>query len=135
MDEPLVLHEDDLPVERWDDPSRGSVVWRTLFSGDRTATSGMTVGIAELPPGEPDPGPAHRHAPPEVYYLLAGEGVMEIDGAPTPVRAGSAVFIPGLAEHRLVNTGTTTLRLLYAFGIDSFADVTYLFPGEPVAGS
>lgn len=131
MDEPIVVHESDLPVERWDDPSRGPVTWRTLFSGDRTATSGLTVGIADLPPGGADPGPPHRHAPPEVYYLLSGEGTMEIDGVRSEVRAGSAVFIPGLAEHRLVNTGDTTLRLLYAFGVDSFADVTYLFGDDP----
>ena len=127
MDQPLVVHEHDVELERWDDPGRGPVVWRTLFSGDRTPTSGLTIGIAELPAGLSDPGPAHRHAPPEVYFVLAGEGVMDIDGVLTPVQANTAVFIPGMAAHRLVNTGTSTLRLLYAFGVDSFSDVTYLF--------
>jgi mannose-6-phosphate isomerase-like protein (cupin superfamily) len=129
-DAAVVVHEDDVPLERWDDPTRGGVVWRTLFSGDRTPTSALTVGIAELPAGEQDPGPAHRHEPPEVYVILAGEGIVEIDGVGTPGRTGSAVFIPGLAAHRLVNTGATPLRLLYTFAVDSFADVTYLFP-EP----
>ena len=128
MDQPVIVHEQSVPLERWDDPARGPVTWRTLFSGDRTPTSGLTVGIAELPAGGPDPGPPHRHAPPEVYVVLDGEGTMEIDGVATPVRANSAVFIPGMAEHRLVNTGPGTLRLLYVFGVDSFADVTYLFP-------
>ena len=131
MDEPVVANEADVEVERWADAARGPVVWRTLFSGDRTPTSALTVGVAELPPGVDEADPAHRHEPPEVYFILDGEGVVEIDGVRTPVRTNSAVFIPGLAAHRLLNTGSTTLRLLYAFAVDSFADVTYLFPGEP----
>jgi oxalate decarboxylase/phosphoglucose isomerase-like protein (cupin superfamily) len=31
------------------------------------------------------------------------------------VRGGSAVFIPGGAVHRMWNTGTETLRVLYTF--------------------
>jgi mannose-6-phosphate isomerase-like protein (cupin superfamily) len=126
-DRPTVLHTDSLPVERWDDPDRGSVTWRTVFSGERTPTSGLTLGIAELAPDDTVGNPPHRHAPPEVYYVIAGEGVVTIAGEASPVRAGSAVFIPGEAEHSLANTGSTTLRLLYGFAVDSFDEVTYQF--------
>jgi quercetin dioxygenase-like cupin family protein len=58
-------------------------------------------------------------------------------GIPTPrpfviheehgLRPGSAVFIPGGAEHGVRNTGAGILRLLYAFAADSFAEVEYEF--------
>jgi mannose-6-phosphate isomerase-like protein (cupin superfamily) len=40
----------------------------------------------------------HRHAPPETYYVFAGAGIVSLDGREIPVKAGSAVFIPGMAE-------------------------------------
>ena len=59
---------------------------------------------------------------------------MTIDGESTAVRAGSAVFVPGGAEHSLANTGTSTMRLLYTFAVDSFDDVTYVFSAGPSPG-
>ena len=38
----------------------------------------------------------------EVYYILEGEGHMELDGERHPVRAGMAVFIPPGTRHRAV---------------------------------
>lgn len=67
----------------------------------------------------------HRHPEPEVYYILAGEGIVLIDGTEYPVREGTAVFIPGNAEHGMKNTGTVTLSLLYIFPTDSFSGVKY----------
>jgi mannose-6-phosphate isomerase-like protein (cupin superfamily) len=38
----------------------------------------------------------------EIYYILEGEGFIELDGESTPVKAGSAVLIPAEVRHRLV---------------------------------
>jgi hypothetical protein len=38
-----------------------------------------------------------------------------------------AVFIPGMAEHGIRQTGTELLRLFYGFPVDSFDSVEYLF--------
>ena len=54
---------------------------------------------------------------------------MSLDGREIPVKAGSAVFIPGMAEHGIRQTGTEVLRLFYAFPVDSFDGVEYLFSG------
>lgn len=124
-----VVHEDAVAVEGWDDAVRGKVVWRTLLSGDRTPTSQLTLGVTELGPGQPSPFLPHRHAQAEAYYVLAGEGVVHLDGVEHPLRAGSCVFIPGDAWHGARNTGSEVLRLLYVFATDSFADVRYVFPG------
>jgi mannose-6-phosphate isomerase-like protein (cupin superfamily) len=127
----VVVCENDCPVEGWSYPICGGVTWRTLLSGDRTPTSHMTVGVAEIAPGDPHRVYPHRHQPPEVYYILAGEGVVTVDGIDHPVRARSTVFIPGDTWHCARNTGTDTLRLLYVFAVDSFADVTYEFADVP----
>ena len=59
-----------------------------------------------------------------------GEGVVVIDGREHPVRPGTALFIPGDAEHGVRNTGEEPLRLLYAFPVDSFDQVEYAFPSR-----
>ena len=127
-DEPVVRRVADVGIERWDDQTRGPVTWQTLISGDRTPTSRLTLGIAELPAGAGHHDPSHRHEPPEVYFILDGEGLVEIDGTATPIAAQTVVFVPSMAAHRVVNTGSTPLRLLYGFPIDSFGDVVYHFP-------
>jgi mannose-6-phosphate isomerase-like protein (cupin superfamily) len=125
--EPTVVHESDCPEERWSDGERVGVRWRTLLSGDRTPTSSLTVGVAEIPPGDAPVRP-HHHEPVEAYYILEGEGFVEVAGREHAVRAGSAVFIPGNAEHVVRNTGSVALRLLYVFPVDAFDQVEYRFP-------
>jgi mannose-6-phosphate isomerase-like protein (cupin superfamily) len=123
---PVVVQEAELPFEGWDD-APGAVRWRTLISGDRTPTSSLTVGVAELQPGEAKEPKTHRHAQPEVYYVLCGEGVVRVADRDHPLRAGTTVFIPGNVEHGAIATGKETLRILYAFPADSFGDVEYVF--------
>jgi mannose-6-phosphate isomerase-like protein (cupin superfamily) len=123
--EPIALDEVDASQDGWDDDVRGRIRWRTLFSRGKTATEGLTSGVAELGPG--DWLGLHRHAPPEMYYVFAGAGIVSLEGREIAVQAGSAVFIPGMAEHGLRQTGTEVLRFLYAFPVDSFDNVEYHF--------
>jgi mannose-6-phosphate isomerase-like protein (cupin superfamily) len=115
------------PREAWDDPVRGSVAWYTLFSGDRTPTNAMTAGIAEIVPGGGSLQ-LHRHEQPEIYYIIKGTGLLVVDGVERTVSAGTAVFIPGNAEHGLRNVSDSELSLFYVFPTDSFSDVVYRFP-------
>jgi quercetin dioxygenase-like cupin family protein len=82
---------------------RGDVSFRVLFSADRTPTSSIHTGLTELAPG----GwlGLHRHTQAQVCHLVEGSGVVVLDGAEHAVAAGSAVFIPGDAEHGVRNTG------------------------------
>ncbi|MEX5269708.1 cupin domain-containing protein [Kocuria sabuli] len=122
--EDLVLQEDDRPVEGWND-ERGRLTWRPLFSADSTPTDHLVTGVAEL---EEDGFLAlHRHEQAETYYVLAGEGVVTLDGVEHPVRPGSTVFLPGSAEHGIRSTGTRKLRFFYALAADDFTDVEYVF--------
>ncbi len=124
MSEPFVawpaLRED------YPDAARGDVSWFTLVSGDRTPSNALSAGLAEFPGG--GTGLAlHRHQAPEIYHVIAGEGVVTIDGLAHPVRAGATVFIPGDAEHGVRNTGPETLQIFYVFPTDSFTDVVYRY--------
>ena len=127
----FVVHEQGVDREGWDDAIRGKVEWSTLLSGDRSPTSQLTLGVAELGPGQPAPFLPHRHAQAEAYYVLSGEGVVHLDGVEHAVRAGSSVFIPGGVWHGARNSGSGELRLLYVFAADSFSDVHYDFPPPP----
>ncbi len=120
----------DCATESWSSPSRGSVTWWELFGGDVTATEEITAGIAEIPVGSDSPPRGHHHDAAEMYFVVAGRGEVVVDGQPTPVGVGSAVWIPADVEHFARNTGDETLRLLYVFGRDKFSDVHYTFPGE-----
>jgi mannose-6-phosphate isomerase-like protein (cupin superfamily) len=128
---PLVIDAADAPQAAWDDPVRGRLRFRTLFSRGLTPTAAVTCGVTELGPG--DWLGLHRHAPAEIYYVFAGAGVVSLDGEEIPVGVGSAVFIPGMAEHGIRQTGNDSLRLFYAFPVDSFDGVEYLFSAAPGA--
>ncbi len=45
----------------------------------------------------------------EVYYILAGQGIMHIDGETSAIKPGDAVYIPPTARQYVQNTGTEPL--------------------------
>lgn len=124
---PVVANADHAPLEGGVDPTFGSVQWRTLFCADKTATSGMVMGVAEFGPG----GTLcpHRHGPAEIYFCLSGGGEVTIDGVAHELNPGTALFIPEEAEHGTV-AGPEGLRFLYTFPRDRFAEVDYRFSAE-----
>lgn len=55
----------------------------------------------------------HRHRIQEqVYHVLDGEAVMEIDGERTVVRRDDIIFIPPGVKHAIYNSGMTDLRFI-----------------------
>lgn len=103
---------------------RGEVAFRTLV-GAPGSDGAFTAGVSEMPPG----GwlGHHRHEPAELYYVVAGEGVVTIDGEDHTVTAGTALEVPGDAEHGVRNPGPGTLVVFYAFAVSSFDEVEYRF--------
>ena len=52
----------------------------------------------------------HRHRIQEqVYHVLDGEGLMELDGARRVVRRHDTIFIPPGVDHAIYNTGLVDL--------------------------
>ena len=55
----------------------------------------------------------HRHRIQEqVYHVLDGEGLMELDGERSVVRKDDAIFIPPGTKHAIYNTGMTDLKFV-----------------------
>lgn len=48
----------------------------------------------------------------ELYYVIEGEGVLEVDGERAPVQAGDAVLIPPGAWHQIRASEAGPLRFL-----------------------
>lgn len=109
------------------EPSKGHAVIDLAAVERGTATAGrqfllgatpacgcesVTQFVGLVPPGR---APDHFHRYDEVIYVLAGEGLLEIEGRTAPLRPGSCVHLPRTLVHCLANTGDTELRLLGVF--------------------
>ena len=69
--------------------------------------------LAEATLGPAQQTQRHYHAESEeLYYLLAGEGEMEVDGECSTVRPGDAILIPPGAWHQITAIGDAELRFL-----------------------
>ena len=64
------------------------------------ASPGIEVGVYVLVAPEPDRQQPHEDD--EVYVVLEGNGVLEIEGERVELREGHAVFVPAGAEHQFV---------------------------------
>jgi mannose-6-phosphate isomerase-like protein (cupin superfamily) len=72
---------------------------------------GLEVGVYVLVAPEPDRQQPHEDD--ELYVVLEGRGVLEVEGQSTEVEEGSSVFVPAGAEHRF--TGYEGLSVLVIF--------------------
>ena len=61
-------------------------------------SAGLELGVYVLVAPEPDHQQPHQDD--EVYVVLEGTGVLEVEGEQVPVKEGSAVFVEAGAEHR-----------------------------------
>jgi mannose-6-phosphate isomerase-like protein (cupin superfamily) len=61
---------------------------------------GLELGVYVLVAPEPDRQQPHEDD--EVYLVLQGRGVLDVQGERIDLREGQAVFVPAGAEHRFV---------------------------------
>ena len=120
----VLVDERDQPTQGWTDPARGTIGWKTLISGDATATDALVCGIAIM--GAGDDFALHSHPQPEVYFGLEGAVTVQIDGTAHRLSPGVALFIPGGAVHGVLQADQP-VRWFYTFAADSFADIAYTF--------
>jgi mannose-6-phosphate isomerase-like protein (cupin superfamily) len=74
-------------------------------------SAGLELGVYVLVAPEPDRQQPHEDD--EVYLVLEGSGTLEVEGAPTPLTEGDAVFVPAGGDHRF--TGYEQLSVLVIF--------------------
>ncbi len=60
----------------------------------------------------------HSHFEPELFYIMNGTGLMEINGEVAEVTPGDLVRIPSFSQHQLKNIGFTDLEFLSVYSED-----------------
>ena len=84
---------------------------RELLAHRNSCIRHQSLAEARLPVG----GTTTPHYHPkteEIYYILQGQGEMQIDEEQRTVGPGDAIAIPPGARHQITNTGQTTLLFL-----------------------
>jgi uncharacterized cupin superfamily protein len=136
---PLV-HETELD---WAETDEGDARFRRKQLGQAAGGDALGASLYELPPGEQS-WPYHYHTGnEEAIHVLAGEGLLVLDGDEHAVEAGHfAVFPPDESGgHRVVNDADEPLRYL-AVSTMHDPDVTVypelgkvgVFAGSPPGG-
>jgi quercetin dioxygenase-like cupin family protein len=127
----LVRRLVDMEWEGWplaEAAERGAVTWKDLLGGQGPGGPNMVMGVARVRCGESLK--AHRHSEPEIYYTLSGRGVVTVESQAIPVEAGTAIYIPGDAEHQIDNAEAEDLLILYTFAVKDWSEVHYRFSPE-----
>ena len=75
------------------------------------ASPGLELGVYVLVAPEPDR--QQPHADDEVYVVLEGSGVLEVEGEAHPIGEGESIFVAAGADHRF--TAYEQLAVLVVF--------------------
>jgi len=75
---------------------------------------GLEVGVYVLVAPEPDR--QQPHADDELYVVLEGSGVLDVEGESTPVQEGSVVFVPAGADHGFTGYEGLSVLVIFAKG-------------------
>jgi quercetin dioxygenase-like cupin family protein len=127
---PTITSQANRPREGIESVFTGGMTWFSLLDSAITPTEGLSVGIAEFPKGCSNT--LHWHAHPELYYILEGDGRLEVDDVAYDVHKGDAIHVPGNAKHTISNAVDEVLKLLYVFPANSLSEVHYKFPDGEV---
>jgi len=124
-DAQFVIGESDVAwdVDPADEGRPARIRWRTIVSAGRTPSSGLSMGVLEVPPGS-ELAP-HHHSPQEIYFVTAGAGEVHVQGAWRTVRAGDVVFHPRDAVHGARNRGDGPFTIAWVFPTDSYEEIVY----------
>jgi len=74
--------------------SRTPAVDTRSFTNPPASSLGVYVLVA------PEPDRQQPHQDDEVYLVLEGSGVLEVEGEHVPIKEGSALFVEAGADHR-----------------------------------
>ena len=89
-------------------PGHHNAISKMLVRPENSASKKFDFRISVYQPG----GYAERHShriQEQLYYILDGEAVVEIDGVEHVAEAGTVMFFPPGVEHAIANSGNTDL--------------------------
>ena len=73
---------------------------------------GLEVGVYELRAPEPDRQQPHEDD--EIYVVLEGSGVLEVEGERLDANIGDALFVPARARHRFTDYERLSVLVVFA---------------------
>jgi mannose-6-phosphate isomerase-like protein (cupin superfamily) len=73
---------------------------------------GLELGVYVLVAPEPDRQQPHEDD--EIYVVLEGSGVLEIEGETVELSEGQAAFVPAGADHRFVGYEQLSVLVIFA---------------------
>ena len=94
-----------------------------VFAGAALGATGSDVSFQTLVPGQ-DSGFLHNHKThEELYFILKGEGLYQVDGETFNVSEGSIIRVAPEGKRALKNTGNSEMLMLCVqYKANSFAD-------------
>lgn len=116
-----------------------TAAWRVVEPGKgltirvkRLLDRGVEVmaGIAEFDPGVHYT--RHFHDQPEVYFVLAGTGIVHTGRGEVPVGPGAALYLASREVHGVDSLGHEPLRLFWVYGCETAGHRINWTPVEPV---
>jgi mannose-6-phosphate isomerase-like protein (cupin superfamily) len=84
---------------------------RELLAHRNSCIRNQSLAEARLAPGQQTTPHYHKRTE-EIYYILSGQGLMQLGDIQRPVVAGDAIAIPPGQVHTITNTGGETLTFL-----------------------
>ena len=83
-----------------------------VFAGQAVGATGSELSFQTLAPGQ-DSGFLHTHKThEELYIILKGEGMYQVDGEQIPVSEGTIVRVDPAGKRALKNTGSENLTMM-----------------------
>jgi quercetin dioxygenase-like cupin family protein len=99
-------------AKAYEAPNHRACTTLRLFGAEAGGTTGLIVGISHFLPGG---GAGPDASPPEkVYYVLAGELTVIVDGKETVLKPTDSCFIGPNENREIINRGNTVCTILVA---------------------
>lgn len=102
---------------------------RELLAHRNSAIRQQSLAEARLPPGK-STTPHYHPRTEEIYYILAGSGLMRLSGETRAVGPGDAIAIPPGTAHQITNAGSDVLKFLCCCAPGYEHEDTVLVAGE-----
>jgi mannose-6-phosphate isomerase-like protein (cupin superfamily) len=102
--------------EKWEywEPSKGSRLRYKILFDKKHGNTGEGVAIYSVAPNTHYT--RHFHGDPEIYYIVSGHGIMNVQDSEYEVNPGSALYIGPGVVHGIDNLGDEPLKNYVIYG-------------------
>jgi quercetin dioxygenase-like cupin family protein len=109
--------------------ARGDGIESVRLTPNPLQGQGFVMGVTSFPPGTSIR--LHSHNTIEQVTVIEGDGLAELNGERFPARPYDTTQIAPGEWHRFINTGATTMRILWVYG-STHVTRTFADTGETV---